>query len=425
MDLILENLRTFMGVHTFPVAPLTLITGENSSGKSTLLAGLACVCDFEGFPFRPAFNRPPYSLGSFDTIVSHRGKRPLGSFAIGYTRPLPRPGAAERVLARYTDVEGQPALAHLVVSSGPESVTIEVKESSSKTFTGNLRVVLEDRELERQFSFSKIPGEGRGLDLSTLVVNVLIRGSTGESVKIDTELFQRLHRISSSFAPASAVSVAPIRFTPNRVYSQASDLFDPTGNHIPMVLDRMLRSPTAKETRAVIDSLNRFGAASGMFTSVTVRRLGRKVGAPFQVEATVGGRPRNLLDVGYGVSQSLPIVVQLALLRSRDMLLLQQPEVHLHPRAQAALGTLFAEAVAKGKRRLVIETHSDYIIDRVRQEVAAGSIPPESVRILFLERRRAKSRVWPVALDGKGNLLKAPVTYGAFFLEEQMRLFDR
>ena len=53
------------------------------------------------------------------------------------------------------------------------------------------------------------------------------------------------------------------------------------------------------------------------------------------------------------------------------MFLLQQPEVHLHPQAQAALGTLFCQ-VAAGGRQLIIETHSDYIIDRVRMDVRDG-----------------------------------------------------
>src|SRR5881396_1662040 len=74
----------------------------------------------------------------------------------------------------------------------------------------------------------------------------------------------------------------------------------------------------------------------------------------------------NLVDVGYGVSQALPILVDTLQRPAADeVFLLQQPEVHLHPRAQAELGSFFVSQAGK-KRRFVIETHSDYLVDRVR-----------------------------------------------------------
>jgi hypothetical protein len=58
MELILENVRCFAGEHTVRIRPLTILVGENSSGKSTFLAALSAVCDPVGFPMQPSFNEP-------------------------------------------------------------------------------------------------------------------------------------------------------------------------------------------------------------------------------------------------------------------------------------------------------------------------------------------------------------------------------
>ena len=82
------------------------------------------------------------------------------------------------------------------------------------------------------------------------------------------------------------------------------------------------------------------------------------------------GRKRNLIDVGYGVSQVLPLLVELLpILSGASLFLLQQPEVHLHPSAQAALGSLFCTTVRASGRQLIVETHSEYIIDRIRMDI--------------------------------------------------------
>jgi predicted ATPase len=107
------------------------------------------------------------------------------------------------------------------------------------------------------------------------------------------------------------------------------------------------------------------------------------------------------------------------------MLLLQQPEVHLHPRAQAALGSFFVQLVATQKKKFVIETHSDFLVDRIRREVAKGVLSSDAVRILFFERRHGVTKIYSIAIDGYGNLRGAPSTYRQFFLEEEDALLER
>ena len=104
------------------------------------------------------------------------------------------------------------------------------------------------------------------------------------------------------------------------------------------------------------------------------------------------------------------------------MFLLQQPEVHLHPSAQAALGSFFCQ-VANPDRQLVIETHSDHLLDRVRMDVRDGTtdLKPDDVSILFFERKDLDVRIHSLRIDEEGNIEGAPDGYRNFFLEETAR----
>ena len=91
------------------------------------------------------------------------------------------------------------------------------------------------------------------------------------------------------------------------------------------------------------------------------------------------------------------------------MFLLQQPEVHLHPSAQAALGSLFCATAASG-RQIFVETHSEYILDRIRMDVRdrRTDLTPEDVSVLFFEREDLNVRIHSLRFDDLGNVLDAP-----------------
>ena len=177
-------------------------------------------------------------------------------------------------------------------------------------------------------------------------------------------------------------------------------------------------------------ALEDFGAASGLFDELTIKSLGKTEGTPFQVQIRKFGKrlkgpPQNLIDMGYGVSQALPIIAEL--LRegqgSNHMFLLQQPEVHLHSSAQAALGSLFCSVVADTNRQIIVETHSDHLLDRVRMDVRdkKTSLRPEDVSILFFERDELDVNIHSIGIDQEGNILNAPLSYREFFMEETRR----
>jgi len=93
----------------------------------------------------------------------------------------------------------------------------------------------------------------------------------------------------------------------------------------------------------------------------------------------------NIADVGFGVSQILPVLVALEVAVPGQMIHLEQPEIHLHPRAQKNLAKVLADAATKGKR-LVIETHSSILIRGIQTLVAKGELDPEIVKLHWFTR---------------------------------------
>ena len=178
------------------------------------------------------------------------------------------------------------------------------------------------------------------------------------------------------------------------------------------------------------EQLEDFGNESGLFGEISIKRLGKRASEPFQVQVRkfgygpkrLVGPWRNLIDVGYGVSQALPVITELLRPDAPSMFLLQQPEVHLHPSAQAALGSLFCR-IAGPKRQLVVETHSDYLMDRVRMDVRDGEsdLTPDDVSILYFEREDLDVKIHSLRIDEEGNILDAPDGYRSFFMEETSR----
>ena len=182
-----------------------------------------------------------------------------------------------------------------------------------------------------------------------------------------------------------------------------------------------------KEWESLRNALESFGQESGLFDEIDIKLLGKTEGSPFQVQIRkfghrLKGVKRNLIDVGYGVSQALPLLTELLRKDETSMFLLQQPEVHLHPSAQAALGSLFCRIAAQG-RQLIVETHSNYILDRVRMDIRdrKTDLNPEDVSILFFESGELDVTIHSLRLDENGNVLDAPPGYGQFFVDETRR----
>jgi len=169
-------------------------------------------------------------------------------------------------------------------------------------------------------------------------------------------------------------------------------------------------------------ALRGFGSMLGLFDAIEIVDKGEKESDPFQVGVKSGGSSFNLVDVGYGVSQVLPVLVDTIYHAGAfETFLLQQPEVHLRPKAQAELGSFFAKQ-AGNRMRFVIETHSDYLVDRIRMEVRRKHLKPEDVSLLYFERKKSGAKIHNIELDANGGITNPPAGFRQFFLNEEREL---
>ena len=441
----LRNYRCFREEQTARLAPLTLLVGENSTGKTSFLAMIRALWDVAFREKVPDFKEDPYDLGTFDEIAHYRGGR--GSRAHTFTAGF----------------EFIPATPQKSVGAAIGSCRFEADfgKKGAMPFPMRWRLSREDRWLEYSQDDGswllrlgttnsrwqiELPYEPpRSEEDNWIPAFNLLHWYLLNRTKDDNDGGTRLVPLDGTDLPtdeeldlilsvsksvrherAALYASAPIRSRPRRTYDPSRTAPDPEGDYIPMYLANVYFRdekmwPTLKSR------LEDFGKAAGLFDEIAIRPLGKRDSEPFQVQVRKGGARlkgphRNLIDVGYGVSQVLPVITELLRQDGPPMFLLQQPEVHLHPSAQAALGSLFCQ-VARPGRQLVVETHSDHLLDRVRMDLrdGAAALKPDDVSILFFEREDLDVRIHSLRIDEEGNILGAPDGYRRFFLEETAR----
>jgi AAA ATPase domain len=421
-NIFLESFRCFVRPQWIPLAPLTILVGENSSGKSAFLAATSIALGEPGFPVGPEFNRAPYNLGTFEKIATFKGagSGPASTFAIGHST---RKGASG--IARYGDEHGNAVIRNFFAEAAEGSLDADF-------VTGTARISRQIRE-EGSNDAAEVLGTFDAAEARRHpnLLRYYFRSPFGDTRRMsetqkefaliaDRILFRSVRRHQR------VVSLAPVRSKPRRTYDEMSETDSPEGEHVPFVIAKLLKKErSSHDSKSVRRALQRFGLESGLYREIGIRTYGKSLSEPFQIEVKLIGAPANLIDVGYGVSQSLPIIVQSSLASAGQIVLMQQPEVHLHPRAQAALGSFFVDMVAKSSRTFVIETHSDYLLDRIRQEVAANRIEADKVLVLFFDKPRRETTVYPIRLDAQGNVLDVPPSYREFFFQEELNLLNR
>ena len=446
-----KNYRCFGTEQTARLAPLTLLVGENSSGKTALAAMIRALWDVAYAERVPDFKEAPYDLGSFDEIVHHRGARG---------------GRAEKFDAGFEffdHSEDDSAPYKVEVTFGPKwGAPVPIRKRISRNAHWIELSIDDEGRLDIHFGTPRgtwrhddprtnmLLGRNGGAD-TLLALNVLwfvfleerplLVEQVDGALDITDEDKEQLRRVllespimslfdSGSDPSRRPFASAPTRSHPRRTYDPASVVSDAEGDYVPMYLAQLsLRDPGAWSQ--LKSRLEDFGQMAGLFDEIRVRHLGKTAVDPFQIQVRRFGKPlkgplRNLADVGYGVSQVLPLIAELLRDDGPRMMLLQQPEIHLHPSAESALGSLLCSIVAAEKRRdrqLIVETHSDFIIDRlcmaVRDQILG--LKPEDVSIVYFERCGLEVHLHSIDLDDLGNLQNPPTGYRQFFIDESVR----
>ena len=428
----MEEVRCFTKRQTLEIRPLTFLVGENSTGKTTALACFHILANYlRGGEVD--FNADPYSMGIFKDIV--RNSRPKAkTFKLGFTTD------AVELVIEFSEKTGgiEPAISSLNLKFSDGEIVFKI---GGDTKGKPARLVF----FNEKDNYYEINCDPRISDVfyPDAIFRLLfgsdhpLEGAAEGKIALANYVETVQNSEKGRYAPwsiknhLSVFSTPPIRSRPKRTYDPTREFNDREGSDIPMFLMHV-EATQQKEWEKLKMQLVEFGRSSGLFQNIGINNLGRSLGAPFQLKFKVRGPNANIVDVGYGVSQILPILVHVLDPQdfrrnprsSREMpyFLLQQPEVHLHPKAQAELSSLMVKLANNSNRSFIVETHSDYMIDRARIEIRRGNIRPEDVSLIYFEPKGNIVKVHNISFDKRANMIGVPSHYGEFFLKETDRL---
>ncbi|MGH2457588.1 MAG: AAA family ATPase [Chloroflexota bacterium] len=215
------------------------------------------------------------------------------------------------------------------------------------------------------------------------------------------------------------VYLGPLRASPERDYLVRAGpprRIEPTGRRFADLLAR--RPELVERTNEVLAA---FGIGYRLRLSPVAGAEGEEVSTLRLVDERTG-TVVSVRDVGFGVSQVLPIIVQ-SLWSERNVVLIEQPETHLHPRLQAELGSLFADAVAAPREnQFIVETHSEHLVLRLQRLVRQGRLKASDISIVYVSRGERGSQCVPLRLDAEGDFVDAWPE--GFFEEGYREIFD-
>ena len=445
-----KNYRCFREEQSARLAPLTLLVGDNSTGKTSFMAMIRVLEELAFGSDTLDFKKEPYDLGSFDDIIHNRNnKAHQDEFAAGFHTTVVRKVRTGKENKSYDfqvifgEKESYPIVNQIHFRADDcwvhGAFSEDVLEVQFGTKQGSWT-----RKLKNPWPDFDVPQNLARLSNTFAIISrtyddpdsryfIPLEGSPqlsqGDADLLRREILQFSRRLNIRLSRNSqrTFASAPVRSKPRRTYDPSRPIQDPEGDYIPMYLANILFRKEG-EWENLKNALQEFGHASGLFDEISIKQLGKRHSEPFQIQIRKfgdrrKGPSRNLIDVGYGVSQVLPVITELLREDAPKLFLIQQPEVHLHPSAQAALGSLLCK-IASPSRQLIVETHSDYLLDRIRIDARdrKSKLGPDDISILFFERDNLEVNIHSLRLDEEGNILGTPDSYRKFFMRETANL---
>jgi hypothetical protein len=373
--------KSLMSEQEVEIRPLTILAGANSSGKTSIMQPLLLLKQTLEAPYDPGpllLDGPYVHFTSAEQLLSRtRGKQCLGTFWVA----LKTDGGSEIKLTFKRDPKGLALESLLYKHNGdgphklhegmPEEEIVRALPTEMKEFKSAF-----ERHEKRKARWAVV----RDKWILTVGLQTLAGG-------------ERVYPLSSPVGSLPGhiervIHLPGLRANPSRTYKAT-----PISGFFPGTFDNYVASvvrgwQTEKSPR--LGSLGSAMAELGLTWKVETRQLDDT-----QVELLVGRLPRSkrggaqdlvsIADVGFGVLQALPVVVALLVAKPGNILYIEQPEIHLHPRAQTAMATLLADAARRGVR-VVAETHSSVLVRSVQTLVAQGQLAPEIVKLHWFTR---------------------------------------
>ena len=467
-----ENFKSWGGRHRLDFGRITGLFGANSSGKSSiihLLLLLKQTAETRDSSLTLNFggDNSYIDLGSFIDIVTGHDVTNSLSYSMHWK---PKTGSGQLSHSDIDDIELSNVIQAVDESRGEEvfvkklgykiycSVSAETihddnSEGAPRTlyighFMGPLSITLtrndtEHYTLESSFDSASFHSEYRNnksktpLGLYRLHPETI--GDASFDLKEEIEVDDQPTKIGASsyyleWAIEDAennatqllrdmIYVGPLRDHPNRNYTWTGVAPATVGQRGEQAI-QLLLADKSERILAVSKWLRQLGIAQ----SISLERIspGARVWEAL-VEQEDAETPVNLADVGFGVSQVLPVIVALLSASAGSLVILEHPDLHLHPRAQAELADLLVEVASAGEVQILVESHSEHLLARIQRRISEssrgeGSLSPEDVRLYFCEQKQGKSKLTPLEMQPSGVITNWPRDFFGDMLAERMAL---
>jgi predicted ATPase len=410
-----RNFRGFRDLD-FTLDGVTFLVGDNSSGKSSIIHLINYVVSSE-------LNTSP-SLPDGGNSVRYDFFSPYFDFSdvtIGFHSLQEKRSVTKVITMRQrSDLMTPIVLRYTCIIDGKR---VTLKKRGEKIWI-KTSTVSEDADPKKIY---ELHDENSGF----IVVNNADNEREGASINspdviygvvfvnvISKDFNEVLLRSVSVTIPSSASHMGPLRGLPEPYYA-LERIYSPKGSHFAAMWHDIKKIKEEKYS----DLVRKFGIDSQLFEDLEVEKLSRKIAhSPLVVTVRKRGKNFTLSQVGVGISQVVPVIVESIFRKATDdhvLMLLQQPELHLHPIAQAALGEFIFE-MSDDMMWFAIETHSDYLMDRFRYNLRTSD-RRLSAQIIFCQNRDDGNYASCIPIRSDGELGEAPDGYREFQVNELMR----
>ena len=414
-----ENFMCFSDTGMLKLAPITLLVGENNSGKSSIIRALhlpTLTLQSEDPGLCLKLLHSDYDYGSFEDIIFKHEQKSFLTLSFGATftinvigdkKPISK---REQVVLRltygYLQKRKEIYLQKFVLEDkkGERFKVYQNKYSKSK------KVLMRDHKdksvyLSRLFERKGFFFEPR-FDTFSTFTRLKRKYGNKAAEKILSDLYANIQLINGFLYNFRKIRfLGPLRVPPNRTYLYSGEVSENIGSKGQFALQNYaaLLKRRKKEDMEKVESINNSLYKLGFIKELDTQKIGTRHYEIWTKHKESLFRA-NLADTGFGASQVIPVVILLYTSPPDSTLLFEQPELHLHPAGQAELGSIFAKTCSPEKR-IVIETHSENLILRIQTEVAKRNLKPSDVAIYYIKPNSSGHQITTIPLNEKGEFL--------------------
>lgn len=408
----LENFKIWRSTGPIRLAPITLLLGTNSSGKSSLIQSLLLIRQtVRGDDSNLDLNLgnpdadDSVTLGQFKDVLCRHGaaSETTSATQVGVEFRWSEDGRAESSTlfsARYSKgPAGSAELAFLRLGRDGRGFSVQRR----KPGIYRLSLATQAKPLGQSADFR--PQRSFAFSASTL--NKL--GAQGELIKpIGPALLDELGRI---------IYLGPVRRLAQRDYVWAGRMPAHIGDDGAKAVDALIASGVARQAAKkrnqplpaeaqLFEQTIRWLKDMNLADGLSIRALGNS--ARYELLIENGDQASNLKDVGVGVSQVIPVIVAALFAQPGHIVIVEEPESHLHPLAQSKLAELLAQVSKERNVQFIVETHSEHLFRRMQTLIAKQQITPKDAAMYFVEREGKAARMRPLELDDFGRVKNWP-----------------